>query len=51
MWLRRVEPVLVLYGGGRRHAVLFGVVPDDPDVEGILRLVLSSPCRRVSDIL
>jgi hypothetical protein len=51
MRLRKVEPVLVLYDGGRRRAVLFGVVPDDPDVEGILRLVLSSPSRRVVETL
>jgi hypothetical protein len=51
MWLRRVQPVLVLYDGGRRRAVLFGVVPDDPDVEGILRLVLSSPWRGVAENL
>jgi curved DNA-binding protein CbpA len=40
-WRKKVEPLLVLYDGQVRRAVLFGVIPDDAEVESVLRLVLS----------
>jgi curved DNA-binding protein CbpA len=40
-WRKKVEPLLVLYDGQVRRAVLFGVIPDDAEVESVLRVVLS----------
>jgi curved DNA-binding protein CbpA len=40
-WRKKVQPMLVLYDGQVRRAVLFGIIPDDAEVESVLRLVLS----------